>query len=175
MKSKKTIWTSLTGGLSSSAPILLACCKSGACVGVCASPIASLFGISTAGLASSPWFGILEPVLIAVSAVSFTVSYYSLYVLPKLNCKTGDACACEPNASEKRKDKISKAVFWISLMVSISVLSYFEYDKYQQHQQVECTSGECGSESNNSSSDIAITDSSACSDTSACSSAGCGK
>lgn len=175
MKSKRTIWTSLTGGLSSSAPILLACCKSGACVGVCASPIASLFGISTAGLASSPWFGVLEPVLIAVSAVSFTVSYYSLYVLPKLNCNTGDACACEPNASEKRKSKISKVVFWISLIMSVGVLSYFEYDKYQQNQQVECTSGGCGSQTNESTTNIVIADSSVCSDTSACSSTGCGK
>ncbi len=45
MKAKKSIWTSITGGLTSAAPILFACCKSGACVGVCASPIASLFGI----------------------------------------------------------------------------------------------------------------------------------
>lgn len=48
MKPKKSILTSITGGLTSAAPILLSCCKSGACVGVCANPIASLFGVSTA-------------------------------------------------------------------------------------------------------------------------------
>jgi len=75
MKSKKSIWTSITGGLTSAAPILLSCCKSGACVGVCASPIASLFGVSSATIASSPLVSALEPLLIAISAVSFTVSY----------------------------------------------------------------------------------------------------
>jgi len=80
MESKKSIWTSITGGITSAAPILLSCCKSGACVGVCTSPIASLFGVSSGTIASSPLVSALEPLLIAISAVSFTVSYYSLYV-----------------------------------------------------------------------------------------------
>lgn len=112
MESKKSIWTSITGGLTSAAPILLSCCKSGACVGVCASPIASLFGVSSATIASSPLVSALEPLLIAISAVSFTVSYYSLYVLPKSNCNTGNSCDCGPTDKEKRKTKINKAVFW---------------------------------------------------------------
>lgn len=130
MKAKRTIWTSITGGLTSSAPILLACCKSGACVGVCASPVASLFGVSSATIANSPVINALEPLLIAISAVSFTISYYSLYVIPKLNCKTGNQCDCGPNEKEKRKVKISKAIFWIGLVLSLSFLSYFEYSKY---------------------------------------------
>jgi ACR3 family arsenite transporter len=60
METKKSIWTSITGGLTSAAPILLSCCKSGACVGVCASPIASLFGVSSATIASSPLVSALE-------------------------------------------------------------------------------------------------------------------
>jgi hypothetical protein len=131
MKAKKSIWTSITGGLTSAAPILFACCKSGACVGVCASPIASLFGISSATLASSPWMGIAEPILIALSAVSFTISYYSLYVLPKFTACGPDDCACEPTASENRKNKIAKFVFWFGLILSIGFLSYFEVSKYQ--------------------------------------------
>lgn len=144
MKAKRTIWTTITGGLSSSAPILLACCKSGACVGVCASPVASLFGVSSATIANSPLINALEPALIAISAVSFTISYYSLYVIPKLNCKTGNSCDCGADDKEKRKVKISKAIFWVGLILSLSFLSYFEYSKYNAaaSKQTECSTTE---------------------------------
>ena len=142
MKAKKSIWTSITGGLTSAVPILFACCKGGACGGLCLSPIASIFGVSSASLASSPIVGALEPILIAVSAVSFTISYYSLYVIPKFaSCGPGD-CACEPTAGEKRKNKIAKFVFWFGLIMSIGFLSYFEYSKYQ----AASASTECGTE-----------------------------
>ena len=131
MKEKRSIWTTITGGVTSAAPILLSCCKSGACVGVCASPIASLFGVSSATMASSPWMSVIEPALIAISAVSFTVSYYSLYVLPKFNCNTNGGCDCAPTDKEKRRTKINKIVFWLGLVLSIGFLSYFEYSKYQ--------------------------------------------
>lgn len=164
MKAKKSIWTTITGGLTSAAPILFACCKSGACVGVCASPIASLFGISSATLASSPWMSVAEPILIAASAVSFTISYYSLYVLPKFASCGPDDCACEPTASEKRKNKIAKFVFWFGLIVSIGFLSYFEYSKYQAASApVECGT-ECGPTTNEEESEecCAAGDSTAC-------------
>jgi hypothetical protein len=144
MKAKRTIWTTITGGLTSSAPILLACCKSGACVGVCASPVASLFGVSSATIANSPVINALEPLLIAISAVSFTISYYSLYILPKFSCNTGNSCECGPSDKEKRKVKVSKAIFWIGLVLSLSFLSYFEYSKYQAatSKQSECSTAE---------------------------------
>lgn len=143
MKEKKTIWTTLTGGITSAAPILLSCCKSGACVGVCASPIASLFGVSSATIASSPLVSAIEPLLIAISAVSFTVSYYSLYVLPKFTCTSGGSCDCGPSEKEIRKTKITKLVFWFGLVLSIGFLSYFEYSKYQTASTTqECTT-EC--------------------------------
>lgn len=148
MKNKKTIWTSITGGLTSAAPILLSCCKSGACVGVCASPIASLFGVSSATIASSPLVSALEPLLIAISAVSFTISYYQLYVLPKLNpvaCGPNGDCACEPSAKELRKTKLNKFVFWLGLILSIGFLSYFEISKYNAAVNAEALS-ECVSE-----------------------------
>ncbi|MES2512875.1 MAG: hypothetical protein V4580_01970 [Bacteroidota bacterium] len=145
MKAKKSFWASITGGLTSAAPILLSCCKSGACVSVCASPIASLFGVSSATLANSPLISALEPLLIAISAVSFTISYYSLYVLPKFNCNSPGDCGCEPTAKEKRKVKINKAVFWIGLILSIGFLSYFEVSKYQAviAENTECSTTEC--------------------------------
>ena len=167
MKSKKTIWTSITGGLTSAAPILLSCCKSGACVGVCASPIASLFGVSSATIASSPLVSALEPLLIAISAVSFTISYYSIYVLPKFNsCGTENSCECGPTEKEKRKTKITKAVFWIGLILSIGFLSYFEYTKYQiATNQPECIQSECRIPE----------EASVCSDTTACDGKSCGE
>lgn len=129
MNKLKSIWTSLTGSLSSIIPLFFACCKSGACVGVCASPVASLFGISTAGFASSPLLGVLEPILIALSAVSFTISYYSIYVLPKYSsCNTN--CNCDATSKSGSKEKISKIIFWVGLLASIFFFTYFEVQKY---------------------------------------------
>jgi hypothetical protein len=99
--------------------------------------------VSSATIASSPLVSALEPLLIAISAVSFTVSYYSLYVLPKSNCSTGNSCDCGPTDKEKRKTKINKAVFWIGLMLSIGFLSYFEITKYQAAKQAEVSATEC--------------------------------
>ena len=158
MEGKKSFWTTIIGGLASAAPILFSVCKGGACVGVCVSPVASLFGFSSATVAASPIVSAIEPLLIAISAVSFTVSYYSLYVLPKLNCGTSNGCDCEPNAKEKRKLKINKAVFWIGLILSIGFLSYFEITKYQAASMTseastecipggECTPGSCSDDS----------------------------
>lgn len=152
MKSKKTIWTTITGGLTSAAPILFSACKGGACVGVCVSPVASIFGISSATIAASPIVSAIEPLLIAISAVSFTSSYYSLYVLPKYSsnsCGTGIECGCVPNEREAKKIKISKIVFWLGLVLSIGFLSYFEYQKYQsstvqtEYTATECAPGQC--------------------------------
>lgn len=134
MKKLKLLWLTLTGSVSSVVPVLFACCKSGACVGVCASPVASLFGISTASLANSPLMSALEPLLIAISAVSFTVSYYTLYILPRYAvCGTGADCACGPTDAEKRKVRLSKSIFWIGLITSVLFLTYFEYQKYQSN------------------------------------------
>lgn len=134
MKKLKSFWLTLTGSVSSVVPVLFACCKSGACVGVCASPVASLFGISRASIAGSPLMSALEPLLIAISAVSFTVSYYTLYVLPKYaTCNTGADCACGPTNAEKRKVRLSKSIFWVGLIASIIFITYFEYQKYQNN------------------------------------------
>lgn len=145
MTNKKSFWTSITGGLTSAAPVLLSCCKSGACIGVCASPVASLFGVSSAAFASSPWVMALEPVLIAVSAVSFTVSYYTLYKLPKLAaCNTPASCDCAPDAKATRSISIQKWIFWLGLILSIGFLTYFEVSKYQAaNAPVECGTEGC--------------------------------
>jgi hypothetical protein len=147
MKTKKSILAIITGGLSSAAPILFSVCKGGACVGVCVSPVASLFGVSSAAIASSPLVSVLEPLLIAISAVSFTTSYYSLYVLPKFNCNTPDGCTCEPTDKEKRKIKVTKGIFWFGLILSIGFLSYFEITEYQAAKIAEESAIECSAPS----------------------------
>lgn len=147
MKKLKSLWLTLTGSVSSVVPVLFACCKSGACVGVCASPVASLFGISTASIAGSPLMSALEPLLIAISAVSFTVSYYTLYVLPKLaTCNTGADCACGPTAAEKRKVRLSKSIFWVGLIASIFFLTYFEFQKYQTNVATASSASSCSAD-----------------------------
>lgn len=144
MKKLKSLWLTLTGSVSSVVPILFACCKSGACVGVCASPVASLFGISSASIASSSLMTALEPLLIAISAVSFTVSYYILYVLPKFaTCNTIADCACGPSDAEKRKVRLLKSIFLVGLFASILFLTYFEYQKYQSNVAVASNVSSC--------------------------------
>ena len=146
MENKKSIWTSITGGVTSAVPILFACCKGGACVGVCVTPIASIFGISAATIAASPVTAILEPLFIALSAVSFTVSYYSLYVIPKMTaCGAGNNCACGPDDATKKKVNFSKLIFWLGIVLSIGFISYFEYSKYSSAASIEaCSPSGCG-------------------------------
>ena len=135
MNKFKSIWTSLSGSFSSILPLFFAVCKpGGACAVACASPIASLFGISSASLAATPLMKSMYPLLIVISAVSFTVSYYKLYILPKYattnssGCDTN--CACEtPKVS--KQFALSRAIFWIGLLASIIFFTYFEYQNYK--------------------------------------------
>jgi hypothetical protein len=145
----KSIWSSIVGGATSMFPILFASCKGGACVGLCVTPVASLFGISTATIAASPITNILEPLFIALSAISFTVSYYSLYKIPKLTlapagvCGPVNGCACGASGSESKKFNASKFIVWLSLVLSIGFIGYFEYNKYNSPASSGCGPAEC--------------------------------
>jgi len=111
-------------------------CKSGACAAVCMSPIASVLGISSAFLTTSPIMQSFVPLLLVISAVSFTVSYYKLYVLPKYtttnNCATD--CACDETNQDKQY-KFPLYTFWIGLLASIIFFTYFEYQNYKANSQ----------------------------------------
>lgn len=133
MKYLKSVWTTITGSISSIIPLFFTVCKSGACTAACVSPVASLLGISSASLIASPLMQSMFPLLIAISAVSFTVSYYNIYVLPKYtatNCKTD--CACEP-AKNTFQERFTLWSFWIGLIASIIFFSYFEYQNYKSN------------------------------------------
>jgi hypothetical protein len=113
-------------------------CKSGACTVACASPIASVLGISSASLTASPLLQSLVPLLLAISAVSFTVSYYKLYILPKY-AKSCDAdCACEP-AKNSFQQKISIGTFWVGLVASTIFFTYFEYQNFEANSTSKVT------------------------------------
>jgi hypothetical protein len=135
MNKIKSIWTTITGSLSSIIPLFFTVCKSGACGAVCVSPIASLLGISSASLIASPLMQSLFPLLLVISAVSFTVSYYKIYVLPKYasnSCQTD--CACEP-IKNSRQHTISLWTFWVGLIATIFFFTYFEYQNYKAKSQ----------------------------------------
>lgn len=121
---------SFLGGAASVFSVLASCCGIGclsACAPVCAAPLASLLGFSSAAFLSSPVWKNLQPVLIAISAVSFTVAYCSLY---KPGTKNGDclgtACGCtdQAQARQGKRLRLAKAVFWISLIVSVGLFAY---------------------------------------------------
>ncbi len=135
MNKLKNLWTTIVGSVSSIFPLFFAFCKpGGACAVACASPIASLFGISSASLAATPLMKSLYSLLLVISAVSFTVSYYRLYVLPRYKASNATgcdaACACDTGKEDKQL-KLSKYIFWIGLLASIVFFSYFEYQNYK--------------------------------------------
>lgn len=143
MNKIKSIWTTLTGSISAAIPLFFAVCKSGACTAVCVSPIASIFGISSASLTASPLMKSLFPLLLTISAVAFTVSYYKLYVLPKFasasNCATD--CGCDSPKTPLHKT-FPFWSFWVGLVASIVFFTYFEVQNYNSEVQKETVSTE---------------------------------
>lgn len=143
MNKIKSIWSTLTGSVSASIPLFFAVCKSGACTAVCVSPIASIFGISSASLTASPLMKSLFPLLLVISAVAFTISYYKLYVLPKFasasNCATD--CGCDTPKTPLHKT-FPFWSFWIGLVASIMFFTYFEVQNYNSETQKNTVSTE---------------------------------
>lgn len=138
MNKIKSIWTTLTGSVSASIPLFFAVCKSGACTAVCVSPIASIFGISSASLTASPLMKSLFPLLLVISAVAFTISYYKLYVLPKFasaaSCETD--CGCETPQKPLHKT-FPFWSFWVGLVASIVFFTYFEVQNYTSNSETQ--------------------------------------
>ena len=138
MNKLKSIWTTLSGSLSSIIPMFFTVCKSGACTVACVSPIASVLGISSASLTASPLMQSLVPLLLVISAVSFTVSYYKLYVLPKYAKSCDTDCACEPTKNSFQQ-KFSVWTFWVGLAASIIFFTYFEFQNYKANTTSKAT------------------------------------
>lgn len=130
MKNLKSIWTILSGSISSIIPMFFTVCKSGVCTVACVSPIASILGISSASLIASPLTQSLFPLLLVISAVSFTVSYYKIYVLPKYATSCTTDCACKTSKNTFQQ-KFAVWTFWVGLIASTFFFTYFEYQNYK--------------------------------------------
>lgn len=130
MSSAKSVWTTLSGSISSIIPMFFTVCKSGVCTVACVSPIATILGISSASLIASPITQSLFPLLLAISAVSFTISYYKLYVLPKYKTTCATDCNCEPVKSTFQ-NKFAVWAFWVGLLTSTFFFTYFEYQNFK--------------------------------------------
>ena len=110
-------------GLGSSTLSMALVCGKGACLAFCGAiylaPLAGFLGISTAGLTG--WLDELLPLFVAISAVAFTVSYYSLYKQPVESC-------CEENPGATKASLLplvwNKRLFWIGLMLTIGMYGY---------------------------------------------------
>ncbi|MEO1652591.1 MAG: hypothetical protein AAFU64_03510, partial [Bacteroidota bacterium] len=76
MIERKSVGAALTGA-GSSLLSLLGMCAGGLCGVVCVAPFASLLGFSSASV--SMWMEHLLPVFTAISAVAFTVAFYSIF------------------------------------------------------------------------------------------------
>ncbi len=125
--SNKTLWGSIIGGIASLFSLLAAGGASclGICGPICAAPLASLFGLSVAGSSASPVWKGLQPILIAVSAVAFTVAFFSLYRnTNKLEGCTDTSCGCKGAGDKKHRQRLAKTIFWISLAAGICFIVY---------------------------------------------------
>jgi Trk-type K+ transport system membrane component len=72
----------------------------------------------------------LVPLLLVISAVSFTVSYYKIYVFPKKVASCDTDCACD-TPKKSKQEKFAVWTFWIGLIASIIFFTYFEFQNYQ--------------------------------------------
>ena len=130
MNKIKSLWISITGSLSSIIPLFFTVCKSGTCGAVCVSPIALLLGISSVSLIASPLMQSLVPLLLVISAVSFTISYYKIYVLPKQQSSCDVDCTCD-TPKKSSQEKFAVWTFWIGLLASIIFFTYFEVQNFK--------------------------------------------
>ncbi len=110
MTEKKSTKATILGVGTSLASLLGVCGTT--CGVVCAAPIASIFGISTAGL--SAFTSTFLPVLTAISAVAFTIAYFSLYKKNESTCRPEDC-----TESKKQKTRWAKPMFWIGLLLTL--------------------------------------------------------
>ncbi|MEL6674825.1 MAG: hypothetical protein AAFR61_21635 [Bacteroidota bacterium] len=110
MTNKSSIRASLSGLGASSLTFLGLCCGGGLCAVACAAPVASILGVSSAGLAQFTQQYL--PLLAALSAAAFTVGYYQLYRMPKEDC-------CGPDETPARGFSWAKSLFWVGLVLSV--------------------------------------------------------
>lgn len=141
MKKIKTNIISFFAGIASLIPFLGSCpgaaCAS--CGGACATSAMSVFGVSLSGFVSIEIFDIIQPVLIAFSAILFTIAFYSIYKKPKFDHCKSETCKIHPYRS-KKSELITKMIYWISLIASIILVAYFIITKNSQNSNLKSIS-----------------------------------
>ena len=145
MKEKKTIKETIIGTsgsiLSGVGLVAGACCAGpggAACGSVCApaasSALTSIFGLSSSALAS--WTTNLLPLFMVISAIAFTSSYFKLF--KGKTSKSGNSDV--PVSSKLRKIKYQKSIFWVSLLLTISLYGYAFVTQNPPTSEACCTS-----------------------------------
>ena len=93
MENKKSFWSTISGGISSFLPFLAACCGigcAGSCGVVCVATIAAALGLSSVSIFLNQWWDVLFPLMIALSSVSFTAAYFTIYKTTVGNISSGN-------------------------------------------------------------------------------------
>ncbi len=143
--SQKSSLTSTILGFGSSLLSVAGLCGGGVCVAACGvvylAPLASLLGISTAGL--TIWLEELLPLFIAISAVAFTLSYHTLYKQTESNC-------CEEPLVQTKAGILSlnwrRRLFWIGLILTIGMYGYtYTGNPFQQSESLTMEASSCSS------------------------------
>lgn len=119
MTQQSSIRALLSGVGASLTSFLGICCMGGACAvacgAACVTPIASVLGVSVAGLSS--WASAWLPIFTAMSAVAFTVAYFAIYRQPT------DSCCEDKGVATNRftASRWAKPAFWGSLVLTIGL------------------------------------------------------
>jgi len=132
MNKIKSFWVSFSAGIASFVA-LFAACPGAACFGcgaACYIPILSALGLSSAGFMTPEYFSYFQPLFIAISAVLFTIAYYSLYKKGKkeIVCESESIHDCRLKKPEK-KNTFIKVFFWLSVIVCIGIFAYPIFNK----------------------------------------------
>ena len=141
MTEKKSTKSTLLGLSTSTASLIGVSCGSGACAAacgaVCAAPIASVLGISTAGF--STFTNDFLPVFTAISAIAFTMAYYSIY--KKKN--NDECCPKEDTRMQKPKNRWTKPIFWIGLLLTLGFYVNAMANNFSSKKECEVKASSC--------------------------------
>ncbi len=113
MNIKKPIKATFSGVGTSLLSTIGLCVGGGACGLACFAPITSVLGISISGI--SILNSTLLPLMTALSAIAFTIGYFSLYKNLQKTC-----CEDQSEKSDnQRRKSLLKPIFWAGVVLSI--------------------------------------------------------
>lgn len=136
MRKWKILWMTFIGSMSSIVTFIVSVVGigcAGTCGAACIAPIASLLGVSSLGFFASSIWKDLQPVLIAVTAVAFTINYFIIFKKPTAEQECAGCFCSEKEISGKRKKlKFIKVFYWVSVIISSLLIFYPIYSKLHE-------------------------------------------